>query len=115
MLKTANRLLVWLSAPALWLATSQAFAEESGRSAINMPQGVTATSADVYSLHMLIFWICVVIGIIVFGVMFYSMIVHRKSNGAKASNFHHSTSLEIVWTVIPFLILSSGRKNWRCS
>lgn len=105
MLQTASRFVAWLSVPLLWLACQMAVAEESGRSTINMPQGVTATSVDVFNLHMLIFWICVVIGIVVFGVMFYSMVVHRKANGAKASNFHESTTLEIVWTVIPFVIL----------
>lgn len=105
MFQTANRFVAWLSVPLLWLACNMAAAEESGRSTINMPIGVTETSAEVYDLHMLIFWICVVIGIVVFGVMFYSMVVHRKANGAKASNFHESTTLEIIWTVIPFVIL----------
>jgi len=54
---------------------------------------------------MNIFWWCVGIGVVVFGIMFYTMIVHRKANGAKASNFHESTKLEIIWTVAPFLIL----------
>ncbi len=72
---------------------------------VNMTQGVTPISRDVYGLHMDIFWWCVGIGVVVFGVMFYTMIVHRKANGAKASNFHESTTLEIVWTVVPFLIL----------
>jgi cytochrome c oxidase subunit 2 len=52
-----------------------------------------------------IFWWCVGIGVVVFGVMFYTMIAHRKSRGAKASNFHESTALEILWTVLPFGIL----------
>lgn len=73
--------------------------------AVNMPQGVTEISRDIYSLHMIIFWICVVIGVGVFGVMFYSMWHHRKSRGAKAANFHESHVIEAVWTVIPFLIL----------
>jgi len=72
---------------------------------LNMTEGVTAVSQNVFDLHMLIFWICVVIGIVVFGVMFVSMYLHRKSRGAVASNFHESTSLEIIWTVIPFFIL----------
>jgi cytochrome c oxidase subunit 2 len=101
--------MVWLSTPALWLGSllmsTQALAEESGRSAINMPIGVTPVSTDVYGLHMIMFWWCVGIGVVVFGVMFYSMIVHRKANGAKAANFHESTALEIVWTVLPFIIL----------
>jgi cytochrome c oxidase subunit 2 len=101
--------MVWLSTPALLLGSllmsTQALAEESGRSTINMPIGVTPVSTDVYGLHMIMFWWCVGIGVVVFGVMFYSMIVHRKANGAKAANFHESTALEIVWTVLPFIIL----------
>ena len=72
---------------------------------LNMPEGVTPTSHAIYNLHMLIFWVCVGIGIIVFSVMFYSIIRHRKSKGAKAASFHESTSVEIIWAVIPFLIL----------
>ncbi|HWK53366.1 MAG TPA: cytochrome c oxidase subunit II [Hyphomicrobiales bacterium] len=72
---------------------------------VNMPRGVTAISRDTYDLHMTIIWVCVVIGIIVYGVLVYSLIKFRKSKGAVASTFHHSTKLEIVWTLIPFLIL----------
>ena len=72
---------------------------------VNMTEGVTAVSRNIYSLHMTIFLICVVIGVIVFGVMFYSILVHRKSRGAKPHNFHESTLVEIIWTTIPFLIL----------
>ncbi|WP_045856468.1 cytochrome c oxidase subunit II [Teredinibacter purpureus] len=72
---------------------------------LNMTEGVTSVSQEVYGLHMTIFWWCVAIGVVVFGVMFYSMFAHRKSRGAKASNFHESTTLEIIWTVIPFIIL----------
>ena len=72
---------------------------------INMRPGVTDISREVFGLHMTIFWLCVAIGVVVFGVMFYTMIVHRKSRGAKASNFHESTKLEILWTVLPLLIL----------
>jgi cytochrome c oxidase subunit 2 len=73
--------------------------------AINMPQGVTPISREIYDLHMTIFSICVVIGALVFGVMFYSIWKHRKSRGATAGNFHESQTVEIIWTVIPFLIL----------
>jgi cytochrome c oxidase subunit 2 len=72
---------------------------------LNMPKGVTEISREVYSLHMLIFWICVVIGIGVFGVMFYSILKHRKSKGHEAAQFHESTTVEIAWTIVPFLIL----------
>ncbi len=73
--------------------------------ALNMTQGVTPISNEVYGLHMTVFWICVVIGIGVFGVMAYSIFTHRKSKGAEAANFHESTTVEVVWTVIPLLIL----------
>jgi cytochrome c oxidase subunit 2 len=58
-----------------------------------------------YDLHLFIFWICVVIFVAVFGVMFYSIFKHRKSVGHTAEQFHENTTVEIVWTVIPFLIL----------
>ena len=83
----------------LWSASAAA---EYG---LNMPEGVTPISKEVYDLHMLIFWICVWIGVVVFGVMFYSMYYHRKSKGAVAAQFHESTTIEMVWTVVPMLIL----------
>ncbi len=72
---------------------------------LNMPQGVTEVSQSIYDLHMLIFWICVWIGVVVFGVMFYSIFTHRKSKGAKASQFHESLGLELLWTAVPTAIL----------
>lgn len=77
----------------------------AGLGDVNMPRGVTETSQTVYDLHMLILWICVAIGVVVFGVMFWSIIYHRKSQGAKAAQFHESTTVEIIWTIIPFIIL----------
>ncbi|MBS9954422.1 cytochrome c oxidase subunit II [Vibrio alginolyticus] len=71
----------------------------------NMTKGVTEISGQVYELHMLIFYICCVIALIVFGVMFYSIFRHRKSKGAVAAHFHESTKVEIIWTVIPIIIL----------
>jgi len=70
-----------------------------------MTRGVTDTSQGIYDLHMLIFWICVVIGAGVFGVMFWSMLHHRKSAGHEPAHFHESTRLEIAWTLIPVVIL----------
>jgi cytochrome c oxidase subunit 2 len=70
-----------------------------------MTQGVTEVAHTTYNLHMLIFWICVGIGVLVFGVMFYSMWRHRKSKGYKAAQFHESTAVELMWTIIPTLIL----------
>jgi cytochrome c oxidase subunit II len=72
---------------------------------LNMPVGVTPLSKDIYDLHMLIFWICVIIGIGVFGVMIYSIIAFRHSKGAVAASFDHSTKVEIIWTIIPIGIL----------
>lgn len=71
----------------------------------NMTEGVTEFSQQVYGLHMTIFYICCAIGVLVFGVMFYSLIRHRKSKGAQAADFHESTKVEILWTLIPFIIL----------
>ncbi len=72
---------------------------------LNLTEGVTKISRDVYDLHMLIFWVCVFIGIAVFGTMFYSIYHHRKSKGHKAEQFHENTTVEIIWTIIPTVIL----------
>lgn len=72
---------------------------------LNMPRGVTQTSREIYDLHMQIIWWCVAIGVVVFGVMLWSTIKYRKSKGAVAANFHESTKVEIIWTIIPFVIL----------
>lgn len=72
---------------------------------VNLGPGVTEISRAVYDLHMTIFWVCVAIGAVVFGVMLYSIVHHRKSRGAKAHNFHENTLVEIIWTVVPFVIL----------
>jgi len=72
---------------------------------LNMRQGVTDISRAVYDLHMIILWVCVVIGSIVFGVMFVSMYLHRKSRGYVPATFHESLKLEFAWTIIPMLIL----------
>jgi len=72
---------------------------------LNLTKGVTEVSRDVYDLHMTIFYICCVIGVVVFGLMFYSMIRHRKSRGREPAKFHENVKVEILWTLIPFLIL----------
>jgi cytochrome c oxidase subunit 2 len=72
---------------------------------LNMTPGVTDTSERIQSLHNLAFGICVVIGIIVFGAMFWSMLFHRKSKGAVAAQFSHNTTAEVIWTVVPIVIL----------
>ena len=71
----------------------------------NFPPPVSSTAREILTLHNLIFLICLVILIAVSGVMFYSMFAHRKSKGAKAATFYHSTALEIIWTAIPVIIL----------
>jgi len=86
------------------LVSTGAFANPE-RWQLNMTQGVTATSQDVYQLHMMILWVCVVIGIAVFGVMFYAMFKFRKSKGAVPATFTHNTTAEVIWTVIPVAIL----------
>ena len=73
--------------------------------ALNMTRGVTDISNEVFELHMLIFWICVVIGVVVFSVMFYSMYAHTKKKNPVAASFHENHKLEIAWTIVPFLIL----------
>ncbi|MBC6906175.1 cytochrome c oxidase subunit II [Saccharophagus sp. K07] len=72
---------------------------------LNMTEGVTSISRQVHGLHMQIFWWCVAIGVVVFGVMFYTMFVHRKSRGVKPAHFHENVALELTWTIIPILIL----------
>ncbi|MEE8243630.1 MAG: cytochrome c oxidase subunit II, partial [Pseudomonadales bacterium] len=91
----------WLGLSAgLALLASGAFGDE-----INMPVGVTDVSRKVYDLHMDILLICVFIGVVVFAAMFWSMLRHRKAAGYEAAQFHESTRLEIVWTLIPISIL----------
>jgi cytochrome c oxidase subunit 2 len=72
---------------------------------LNLVKGVTKTSQEVYDIHMVILWICVIIGIIVFGMMFVAMFRFRKSKGAVPATWSHNTKLEAAWTVIPILIL----------
>ena len=72
---------------------------------LDLPEPVTKIAAAQQDLHYMMLWICGVIFVAVFGVMFYSIWAHRKSKGAKSADFHESTTVEIVWTVIPFLIV----------
>jgi len=101
----AGSLIARLSVLVMLSFTSMAALAADSTSNINMPIGVTPISKEVYGLHMLIFWICCVIGVVVFGVMFYSMFKHRKSKGAVAADFHESTLVEIIWTAVPLFIL----------
>jgi cytochrome c oxidase subunit 2 len=90
-----------LAALVLCLMTAPAWAEWG----LNLPLGVTPLSKDIYALHMKIFFVCCAIAVVVFGAMIYSIITFRKSKGAVAANFHHSTKLEIAWTIVPIAIL----------
>ncbi len=91
------------AAAALAVLAAPAHAAWSG---LNMTRGVTTLSGETYSLHMLILWVCVAIGVVVFGVMIFSLVNFRKSKGAVAdTSLLHSTKAEIVWTAIPVLIL----------
>jgi cytochrome c oxidase subunit 2 len=73
---------------------------------LNLKPGITELSQEAYRLHMLILWWCVGIGVVVFGAMIYSIVKFRRSNGSKADpSITHSTTVEIIWTVIPIVIL----------
>jgi cytochrome c oxidase subunit 2 len=74
---------------------------------INMPRGVTPLSQDIYDLHMTVIWIVCAIMAVVYGVVIYTMVRHRKSKGAVAAKFSENTPLEIIWTIIPILILTA--------
>ena len=92
------------------LMTGLAFAQveptEPARWQLNMTPGVTSTSANAYDAHMMMLWICVVIGVIVFGAMAYAMFKFRHSKGAVPdTSLTHSTKLELIWTIVPILIL----------
>ncbi len=73
--------------------------------ALNMPKGVTELSLETYNLHMMVFWWCVAIGVVVFVVMGISLVKHRKSKGAEPADFSHSMTAEVVWTAVPVIIL----------
>lgn len=98
-MKKTKQLFAGLILMALGLGTAQA------AYTLNLMEGVTKVSNDIYDLHMLVLWICIFIGIAVFGTMFYSIYHHRKSRGHKAEQFHENTMVEIIWTIIPTLIL----------
>jgi cytochrome c oxidase subunit 2 len=102
---TFNKLLGRLPAALAGVLSILFMSAAQAEYALNMPRGVTPISRDLYDLHMLVLWICVVIGLIVFGVMAWSIIFHRKSRGAVAAHFHESTMVEIFWTIGPLLIL----------
>lgn len=109
-MKYAKRLLMMIAAIAGQLVATSSFAvnDMTGGPAVrqlNFQPPVTAIASDIYQLHTLMMVICVLIFLAVFGVMFYSILKHRKSLGHKAASFHESTTVEIAWTVVPFIIV----------
>ena len=105
MLKRAQALFLRLLSPAIALAMAGGVSAESTTRQLNMPQGVTEVSQAAYDIHMIMMWICTIIGVAVFGFMFYVMYAHRKSRGAVAANFHENHVVELIWTIVPALIL----------
>jgi cytochrome c oxidase subunit II len=102
-MKNVRAVSLSLFAAAAALAGQPAAADWGG---LNMTKGVTILSREIYSLHMLILWVCVAIAVVVFGVMAYALIKFRRSQGAVAdTSITHSTKAEIIWTVIPVVIL----------
>jgi cytochrome c oxidase subunit 2 len=98
------------------LALGAAFATQAALAVGDLPGGpanneidlqpaATAIASDQHGLHFFMLVICTVIFVAVFGVMFYSIFKHRRSKGAKAANFHESTTVEIIWTIVPFVIV----------
>jgi cytochrome c oxidase subunit 2 len=79
--------------------------DEPVRWQLNMTQGVTKTAQLAYDAHMFALWVCVVIGVLVFGAMAVAMFRFRKSKGAVAAQFSHNTTAEIIWTIVPIVIL----------
>jgi cytochrome c oxidase subunit 2 len=105
MCSNAKRLFRLALGPVLMLLSAVTLAAQGEVNQLNMSPGVTEVGHEIYSLHMIILGICTIIGIGVFGVMFYSIIYHRKSRGVTPATFHESTKVEIAWTIIPFFIL----------
>ena len=97
----------WVAAGALMAAPLLAWAQSADphRWQLNMGRGVTATSQNAYDAHMVVLWVCVVIGVLVFAAMGYAVFKFRKSKGAVAAQFSHNTTAEVIWTVIPAVIL----------
>ena len=102
-IKNAARAAIFLG---LGLAATAARAAKTVADAkYNMPEGVTPMSHEIYDVHMMVGWVCFWIGVVVFGVMIIALFRFRKSKGAQSAHFHHSTLLEILWTIVPVIIL----------
>jgi cytochrome c oxidase subunit 2 len=115
-MKYAKRLQSLMLSAGLLVAGMSAWAAEPVQKVVDSPGGpkvnqlnfaepASKLAADVYSLHITVMWICVAIFVVVFGFMFYSIFKHRKSLGHKAATFHESVSVEIAWTIVPFIIV----------
>ena len=89
-----------IAVAAVWLAAGAALANQ-----YNLPEPQSIIAREIYELHTLIMWIIVGIFVVVFGAMTYAIVMHRKSVGHEAQQFHENTTVEIVWTIIPFFIL----------
>jgi cytochrome c oxidase subunit 2 len=98
--RKTNRLFSFIIATLLFIPNI-AFADLK----LNLTEGVTSISQQAYDLHMLVLWIVTIVGIAVFAVIIYSLIYHRKSKGAVAAQFHESTTVEVIWTVVPLVVL----------
>ncbi len=109
-MKHAKRLLPMMMAAAGLMLAGSSFAVNDmvggpAVHALNFQTPVTSIASDIYTLHNWMIGICLVIFLAVFGVMFYSILKHRKSLGHKSASFHESTAVEIAWTIVPFLIV----------
>lgn len=100
-MQSSPTLRIWTVLLSTLFYCGNAFAEMQ----MDLTRGVTEISNQIYDVHFFILMICVVIGVVVFGVMFYSIFKHRKSIGHEAEQFHESTLVEVIWTIIPFIIL----------
>ncbi|WP_331487969.1 cytochrome c oxidase subunit II [Luteimonas endophytica] len=103
----AGRFKQWALGLAAMALSTGALAQSADpqRWQLNMGRGVTATSQNAYEAHMFVLWVCVVIGVIVFGAMAVAMFRFRKSKGAVAAQFSHNTTAEVIWTIVPIVIL----------
>jgi cytochrome c oxidase subunit 2 len=86
-------------------ATPAVEPDEPVRWQLNMTPGITHTSQMAYDAHMFALWVCVAIGVLVFGAMAVAMFKFRKSKGAVAAQFSHNTTAEVIWTIVPIIIL----------
>jgi cytochrome c oxidase subunit 2 len=98
-------LLKHLRAPSLFALSLLASGAALADYAMDILPPASPMAQDAYNLHWGILWVCVVIFFLVFGVMFWSIFKHRRSQGAKAAQFHENTTIEIIWTVVPLVVL----------